>query len=555
MGEAAEARWPGTARELALVLDRAADAITVQGPDGHLIYANEAAARIMGFDTPAQLLTTPLPEVMQRFELLDERGNPLPLEALPSRRALAGETGPASVVRFRTVAHGQDRWSLVQAIPIIEDGRVQMVVNTFQDVTGLKRSERRLRLLADAGAILGRSAEYEETLKELAHLVVPDLADWCVVDVTDASQSIRRVAVAHVDPAKRELATEIERRYPPDPSEPSGVVEVIRTGQPVVTTEVTPEMLRAAARDDDHFRMLQEAGIASAVILPLIARGQVLGAMTMVGSPGGHRYDASDLPLLGELARRAALAVDNARLLHEATEAVRLRDDFLAMASHDMRTPLAVILANIQLTRRKLSGDPAAAELVRHLESAERTTQKMTGLVGELMDVTILRSGQALPLAREPVDLSAMARAFAEEYGRLSDQHRIEVDAEEAVIGEWDPTRIERVARNLIDNALKYSPSGGLIQISVVAESDDDGRRWARLAVTDEGVGIPADEVDQLFEKFHRGSNTRDLRGTGLGLAGSRAVIEQLGGTVDVASRLGEGSTFTVRLPLDGNTG
>ena len=544
------AGWPGTAADLEMVLERAANAITVQALDGEVLYANRSAAAAMGFDSPTELATTPLADVLERFELLDEDGNELPWSDLPSRRAFEGETGPPSVVRFRRRDTGQEHWSLVQATPVTSsDSGVRLVVNTFQDITDLKRTEQRLRLLADVGAVLAQSNDYQETVRRLADLMVPDLADWCVVDVID-SHGPRRVAVAHIDPAKRDLAEEIERRYPADPERSGALASVIRTGQTLLTPEVSREMLRAAATDDEHFHLLDRAGIGSAATIPLIARGQVLGAMTLVRAPEATPYAAADLPLLEEVARRAALSVDNARLLDEANEAVRLRDDFLAMASHDMRTPLSVILANIQLARRKLAAGQHA-EASRHMESAERTTQKMTGLVGELMDVTILRTGQQLPLRREPVDLAAIARGYAEEYQRMSDQHRVVINAPETLIGEWDGSRVERVLRNLLDNALKYSPHGGAIRLEVTAETDASGQRWAAIAVEDEGVGIPEDELPQLFQKYHRGSNTRDLRGTGLGLAGSQAVIEQLGGSIEVSSRLGEGSIFTVRLPAN----
>jgi PAS domain S-box-containing protein len=536
--------------QLEAVLRHAADAITVQRPDGTLAYANLAAARALGYESPEELLATPLREVMSRFELLDEDGQPLPPDRLPGRRALAGETGSPQVVRFRSRGSTDDRWSLVQAIPIAaEDGNVSLVINTFQDISELKRTERRLRLLADAGALLGRSDDYQETLQQLADTVVPDIADWCVVDVADKTTPLRRVAVAHVDPAKKRLAEEIERRYPPNPDRPGSVADVIRTGQPMLVGEITEEMLREAAVDDDHLAMLREAGLGSAVIAPLVARGQVLGAMTLVTAPGRRPFGPPDMPLVEELARRAALAVDNARLLHEATEAVRLRDDFLAMASHDMRTPLAVILANVQLARRRLArGDADTTDVIRHLESAERTTQRMTGLVGELMDISMLRTGESLPLRLEEMDLAALAASAVDEYARLTERHTITLTGDERVIGTWDAGRVERVLRNLLDNALKYSPEGG--DVTVEVRTDDDGRT-ATLAVSDQGVGIPEDELPMLFEKFHRGSNTRDLRGTGLGLAGSLAVVQQLGGTITVESRLNEGSRFTVRLPLE----
>lgn len=544
------AGWPGTAAELEMVLERAADAITVQGPDGELVYANHSAAEAMGFASAAELLMTPASDLLDRFAILDESGNELPWSDLPSRRALAGESGPPRIVRFRRRDNGEEHWSLVQATAVTSAASgTRFVVNTFQDVTELKRSEQQLRILADVGSVLAQSNGSGDALRRLAELVITELADWCVVDVLDGSGP-RRLAVAHADPAKRRLAEEIERRYPPDAERASSLASVVRTGRAIVTTEVSRETLRAAAADEEHFRLLEQAGIGSAVVLPLIARGQVLGAMTLVRAPTREPYSDAELPLLEELARRAALSVDNARLLEEANEAVRLRDDFLAMASHDMRTPLSVILANIQLARRKLAaGEHADAS--RHMESAERTTQKMTGLVGELMDVTILRAGHQLPLRHEHADLAAIARAHAEDYQRMSDQHRVVVSAPDTLVGEWDASRVERVLRNLLDNALKYSPHGGDIRLDVTEETDASGRRWAAIAVEDEGVGIPEDELPQLFEKYHRGSNTRELRGTGLGLAGSRAVIEQLGGSIEVSSRLGVGSVFTVRLPAN----
>lgn len=543
--------FPGQA-DLEMVLLHAADAITVQASDGSLVFANLAAARTLGFDSPEALLATPIREVMSHFDLLDEEGSPLPLDQLPSRRALAGQSGPPSVVRFRDVATGDDHWSLVQAMPIVDEaGAVRLVINTFQDVSQLKRSEQQLRLLADAGAVLGRSVDYQEALQELADLLVGTIADWCVVDVVEPNQPVTRVAVAHSDPAKLGLAEEIQRRYPTDPDAPGGVHDVIRTGNPTVITDVSEDAMRAAARDDEHFRLLMEAGIDSAVIVPLRARGEVFGALTLVGSSALHRFTDADLPLIEELARRAATAVDNARLLHEANEAIRMRDDFLAMASHDMRTPLAVILANLQLARRRLVGQEAGQpETVQNLDAAERTTHKLTGLVGELMDISILRSGQPLPLSREEVDLATVAEGTADEYRRLSAEYAIQTHLEEGVVGNWDATRIERVLRNLLDNALKYSPDGGMVEVVVRSE---DG--WAIAEVTDHGVGIPEDELPLLFEKFHRGSNTRELRGTGLGLAGSRAVVQQLGGTIEVRSRLGEGSTFALRLPRDAASG
>ena len=539
--------WTASAADLQEALRFAADPITIQAADGRLVYANEAAARQMGFDSPDELIRAPIGTIMERYELLDESGAPLPLESLPGRRALRGEPEPTALVGFRLGGERDTRWSLVQATPVIRDGEVRFVVNAFQDVTGLKRTEERLRLLADVGAVLGSAADYQTTLQALAETVVPAAADWCVIDILEGG-GLYRVAVAHPDPAMRAVAEELERGYPPDATRPGGVGQVLRTGEALIIEEITEQILAAASRGDRHLALLRQLGLRSAAILPLRARGQVLGAMTLAGSDSGHRYRSEDQPFLEELAGRAAYAIDNARLLHEANEAIRLRDDFLAMASHDMRTPLQAILGNIQLARRRLAraaeDEKATTELARNLANAERTTDKLTRLVAELMDVSMLRSGQNLPLEPRVFDLAALAAQVAEDHQSRAERHRIRVTGEESLVGEWDQGRVERVLDNLVDNAVKYSPGGGDVVVEVASED-----AHASVSVTDHGIGIPASELGGIFEPYRRGSNASMLRGIGLGLAGCRAVLEQLGGELTVESSEGVGSTFRVRLP------
>jgi signal transduction histidine kinase len=218
------------------------------------------------------------------------------------------------------------------------------------------------------------------------------------------------------------------------------------------------------------------------------------------------------------------------------------------MASHDMRTPLQAILGNIQLARRRLAraaeNETATAELARNLANAERTTDKLTRLVAELMDVSMLRSGQNLPLEPRVFHLRAIASQVAEDHQSRTERHRIQVTGEESLVGEWDQGRVERVLDNLVDNAVKYSPGGGDVIVEVASEE-----AHATVSVTDHGIGIPASELGGIFEPYRRGSNARMLRGIGLGLAGCRAVLEQLGGELIVESTEGVGSTFRVRLP------
>jgi PAS domain S-box-containing protein len=538
--------WTGGSADLREVLQSAADAITVQGADGRLVYANDAAARQVGFSTAAEFLAAPIADVLARYELVDESGAPFPLDQLPGRRALQRQPGAEVVVGFRVDGLPETRWSLVQATPVIRDGAVAFVINVFHDISELKRTEARLRMLADAGAILAASADYQAALQDLAEMVVPTVADWCVVDILEAS-GVRRVAVAHPDPAMRARAEEVQDRYPPDPTRPGGVADVMRTREPQIVPEITDEMLASAARDQDHLELLRGLGLRSAAILPLLARDQVLGAITLARTARSAPYQPEDRPFLEDLARRAAVALDNSRLLHDAQEAVRLRDDFLAMASHDMRTPLGAILGNLQLAQRKLgraAGEPDEA-LIRNIENAVRTTGKLARLVDELMDLTLLRAGQDLQLALEEVDIVALAGEVAAEHMRRSDQHVMRLEGEATLRGVWDRSRVERVLDNLVGNAVKYSPDGGAVVIDVRR-----GDGTAVIRVSDDGIGIPAGELSDVFRAYHRATNTTGMRGIGLGLAGAREVVRQLGGDLTAASVEGQGSTFTLRLPL-----
>jgi signal transduction histidine kinase len=286
--------------------------------------------------------------------------------------------------------------------------------------------------------------------------------------------------------------------------------------------------------------------LQSALVVPLAARGAVLGAMTLIRSASQTPYTESDLPFITELARRAGIAVDNARLLHEATESVRLRDDFLATASHDMRTPLATVLGYLQIAQRHVNGMPDPGRVPDFLSRAERTALRLARLVAELMDVSLIRAGQKLPLAIEEVNLSALVERAAAEHWHLSQRHEITMTPRtgEAVIAVTDESRVERILDNLLSNAVKSSAEGSEIVLTTAVDGDD-----ALVTVTDSGVGIPPEELPIIFERFHRASTAGGAPGVGLGLAGSRDVARQLGGDITVTSEPGKGSSFTVRIP------
>ena len=310
--------------QLEAILRGVADAVTAQAPDGRLLFANEAAAAALGFDSPAELMKAPIASVLDRFEVLQEDGRPFPPEALPGRRALTGEEGAESLVRFRVRDTGEERWSNVKATPIRgNDGEVTMAINVIEDITSHKRAEIAQRFLARSGEVLASSLNPDALLNEVANLVVPEVADWCAVDVAMESGVLERKALAHVDPDVLERAIALSERYPSDPSSPAGVHQVVRSGQAELYPEIPDELLREGAVDDEHYRELIDIGMRSVIIVPMTTRGQTLGALTFVSGPSGRRFDEQDVELAHELARRCANAIDNARLYTERSYIAR----------------------------------------------------------------------------------------------------------------------------------------------------------------------------------------------------------------------------------------
>ncbi len=301
--------------QLEAILRGVADAVTAQAPDGHLLFANDAAVEMLGFDSAEALMAAPLGSIMGRYDILDDHRDPFPVEALPGRRALGGEDNAETVLRFRVRETGEERWSAVKATPIRDhDGNVTMAINVIEDITTHKRAELAQRFLASSGEVLASVLDPDELLVEIANLAVPELADWCSVEVATDGGVLERKALAHVDPAVRQRAIDLSTRYPPDPDAPQGVYQVVRTGQPELYPDIPDEMLRAAAVDEEHYQEITAIGMRSAIVVPMTTRGRTLGALTWVNGMSGRRFDEQDVDLAQELARRCATAIDNARL-------------------------------------------------------------------------------------------------------------------------------------------------------------------------------------------------------------------------------------------------
>jgi PAS domain S-box-containing protein len=302
--------------QLQAILRGVADAVTAQAPDGQLLFANDAALLLLGFESFEELQTTTGDWIRDRFEILDEEGRPMPTDQLPGRRALEGQQSAEQVVRFRLRATGEERWSAVKATPILDDdGFVTMAINVIEDITTHKRAERAQRFLADSSAVLGASLEPAEVLGQVATLAVPDVADWVAVHMPGDS-GIELVALAHHDPDMVKRAAELDRDMPTRYDAPRGVANVLRTGQ----SELYPDVPQLEPETEDERARVQHVrafGMRSALVVPMVARGKTLGTLTLATDKSGRRFDEQDLELAEELARRCGVAVDNARLFAE----------------------------------------------------------------------------------------------------------------------------------------------------------------------------------------------------------------------------------------------
>ncbi len=313
-------------RELEAILAGVADAVLAQDPDGTLVYVNDAAVRLLGvpsgYPDRAALLAADPRDLAARLEILSEDGRPLPAERLPGRRALAGEEPEPMTLRYRVRATGAIRWMRVKAQPVRDaTGRVTRAINVVEDITDLKQVESTLRLLAEAGRSLAGSLDFEETLRHVASLAVPDLADWCMVDVF-GERGLERMAVAHADPASPGSRAQLEGLIV-DQSGAEGPAAAARTGHSELHPHVDETHLRRAAVDPRHHELVTRLGVRSSANVPLTVRGRSLGAMTLVITTSGRVLGAEQLAVLEELGRRAAVAIDSAQQYRQRSAIAR----------------------------------------------------------------------------------------------------------------------------------------------------------------------------------------------------------------------------------------
>lgn len=427
-----------------------------------------------------------------------------------------------------------------------EAGRPSYMAGVSINITRRKRSEQDQAFLARASAELAALIDAQSTLDRLAYLAVPSFADWCAIDMLDEDGRLQRVAVAHVEPEKVQLAHELHRRFPPDPQLRQGTWEVLRSGAPQFVPEITDDLLTALIKDPERIAMMRALGLRSYLAMPLSINGKPKGVITFFAAESGRRYDQEDVQLARELAHRASIALENAELYRALKAADQAKNVFLAMLAHELRNPLAAIISGLGLLSMA-AGDKSRVE--QYTRIMERQAGHLSHLVDDLMDAARITTGK-IELKRERTSLAGIltssvdiSRAEIERAG-----HRISVSLPgEPTPLHADPVRLAQVFSNLLANAAKYTRAGGEIDVSL-----ECGPQEYTVRVRDNGVGIAPDMLRKVFRLFTQVSHPleRSDGGLGIGLALVDGLVALHGGSVEAASEgLGRGSEFIVRLP------
>jgi signal transduction histidine kinase len=406
-------------------------------------------------------------------------------------------------------------------------------------------AEHRATFLAEAAAALASSLDYDETLRTVARLAVPRIADWCAVDMVDDAGAVKRLAVAHIDPAKVALAQTVVERYE---DAPFGVPHVIRSAAPVMLPRISDAMIVAAARGDaERIRLVRALGLSSYICVPLVVQGRAIGAISFASGAAGRQFTDADLRFAQDVASRAALAVENSRAYAEARRANHLKDEFLATLSHELRTPLNAILGYSRMLR---DGSLSADKQTRAIVVVERNASALAQIVGDILDVSSIIAGK-LRLDLKTIDLPALMHdaiaAILPAAEAKGVRVAVDIDPQLGQVAA-DPDRLQQIVWNLVANAVKFTPKDGRVDVSV----NRDGETVA-IAVTDTGAGILPEFLPHVFERFRQGDArlSREHGGLGLGLAIARNLVEMHGGTISVSSEgAGRGASFRIRMPL-----
>jgi PAS domain S-box-containing protein len=496
------------------------------------------------------------PETMQPFVAEDVFGAP----TLAERAELYRREGVRSLIALPLSLHGEPTGSLVlyyhqrhdfAGVEVQTAIAVANMASAAITTAELYDAQRRSRLdsefLADASRTLASSLEFEDTLRRMTQQAVAYFADWCAVDLVGEDGRLGRLALAHVDPDKVELARRFAEKYPENPDSPYSVARVVQTGEGIMMEHVPADVAARGASDEAHRQAILALNLSSFMIVPLSTHGQTFGAITFVAADSGRHYNRADLALAQGLASRAAMAIDNARAYDETRRANRVKDDFIATLSHELRNPLSALLGYAKMLEQNV----IPADRMQHtFEVIARNATSLSRIVNDVLDISRITSGK-LRLSIQTVDLATVVAHSVEAIQPAADAKGVRLIVEppaDPIYVPVDADRIQQVLWNLLSNGVKFTPAGGRVTVAIVPTPDGE---WVDLTVRDTGIGISPDFAPHLFERFTQADSRlgREHGGLGLGLAIARHLVELHSGSIRAESAgANRGAMFVVRL-------
>ena len=526
------------------LLDSLDSGIAIFDRNLKLLYLNDAMIRVTGGSRSS--VGGALSELSRRHRLRSVDNVPIEPEDFPIAHAFRGKE-----TRNETYIYidpgGKPRWLSISCVRICnESGELELVYTSIEDISHIHAQQARLLFMVEAAKILSLKSSFRERMSEKARLAVPALADWCSVDVMNASQTAtERLVVVHQDPKMVDYIFEFQRKYPATRENPGSAYGVIKTKKPLYLPRVTDEMLRNAARDDTHFADMKKLGLNSLLIVPIMTRGRALGALSLAYAESGRVYTDEDVRFFGDFCKHLGVAMENARLYTEVERRDKAKDLFLASLSHELRNPLAPIRSSLELLKMK----ELSTDVRDEVEVIEHQFGHMARLLNDLLDVTRFTHDK-ISVNLQPTDLKKLVERTVKSSDALlrTSDIGLELRTEAGdIVVLADDMRLEQAITNLLSNSIKYTPSGGSIWVEMERENGS-----ALLSVRDSGAGIAPEELPNIFKMYYQGTARKRVgAGLGIGLLLVDKIIQLHGGTVEARSEgIGKGSTFTIRIPL-----
>ncbi|HEY0673209.1 MAG TPA: ATP-binding protein [Longimicrobiales bacterium] len=539
--EATPSDLAGAEATFSAIVNIASEAIITTDQDLRILNFNKGAEDIFGY-TAADIVGRSLNELIPgRFRTgHDQHVRNFARSGVPARRM--GERRQISGLR----KNGEE-FPAEASISQLQIGERKLFTVVLRDITERRRRELTQTLLAQASEMLAGSLDIDVTLKSVADLIVPHVADWCVVCVLQEDGSITREAIAHRDPTtQRKLHEAALHRPVTNPAHP--VAQVVKTGETLVLGELTVENFVSMAEGAEHALILQEMGARCAIIVPMVARNETRGAIALFTNAERRPFDEDDVVLAEDLARRSALALDNARLYRKAQSAIAARDDVLAIVSHDLGNPLSAIRIGTTLLLSGLSEEEKQEGGWKHIVGIRNSAEQMERLIRDLLEVKRIEAGQ-LSVERDKVSITPLIGEAVELLSTIADGRDIKlraIVAPDLPAVYADRERILQAFSNLVGNAVKFTPPGGTVTIAAEARADE-----VVLSVSDTGSGISPEDLPHVFDRYWQAkARRRGRQGIGLGLVIVKGIIEAHGGKVWAESAIGQGSRFSFSLPL-----